>query len=361
MKKISLIGCTGSIGSQVIKVCLAHPDRFKIISLCAGKDSPAFRREVERLKPEYWGVDDEALAALPEADVVFNAASGFAGLKYTLAAINAGKDVALANKESLVAGADIVLPAAKRAGANLIPVDSEHSAIWQCLNFGAARGVNRLIITASGGAFRGKKFCDLKDVTPAQALNHPTWQMGAKITVDSAILLNKGYEVMEAHALFGVPYSDIVTVIQPTSVVHSLVEFKDGAVMAQMGVPSMEIPIQLALSYPERLPSSSGSLNFASPLNLSFEPMKREDYPMFDLALYCAERGGASPCALNAADEVAVLAFLSGKIAFTAIYDVTKESVEKTGSFNCTSFDDLKEVDSAARAYARECVNKHIY
>ena len=361
MKKIALIGCTGSIGRQVIKVCLAHPDSFKIVALCAGRDAPEFRGLVEKINPKYFGVDDENLAKVDEADIVFNAASGFAGLKYTLAAIEAGKDIALSNKETLVAGADIVLPAAKRADIALIPVDSEHSAIWQCTHFGRVGGIKRLIITASGGPFRKYSKKALAFVTPQEALAHPTWQMGAKISVDSATLLNKGYEVIEGHALFGTPYENIEAVIQPDSIVHSLVEYADGSVLAQLSYPTMEIPIQLALSYPKRLESAATPMDFKKPIKLSFEPLERKKYPLFDFALKCGEEGGIAPCALNAADEVAVAAFLEGRLPFLNISDAVKYAVTKVGKGPANSFGRLKEVDEAARAYSSECINNHIY
>ena len=358
MKKIALIGSTGSIGRQVIEVCRRHPDEFKIVALVAGRESQTFSRQVCELNPVYYGVNDSSLAKIDEADIVFNAAGGFAGLKYSLAAIEAGKPLALANKETLVCGADIVLPLAKERGVNIIPVDSEHSAIWQCLNFNAKAPLKRLIITASGGAFRGYSKERLKSVTPAEALNHPTWKMGAKITVDSATLLNKGYEVIEAHALYGTPYADIQTVIQPQSIVHSLVEFADGAVLAQLSYPTMEIPIQLALSYPQRLPTAIAPMDFTRAFSLGFEPLVRENYSLFDLALKCGEAGGTLPCALNAADEVAVHAFLDGEIPFTAIFGVTNEVVSKTPKYTATSFGQLEEVDALARERAQKAVRK---
>ncbi len=364
MKNIALIGSTGSIGKQVLDVVRRNPAKYKIVALAAQNASVEFSRQVREFKPEHNAVasveKEAALAAADwhSADLVFNAAGGFAGLEYSLKAIRAGKTLALANKETLVCGGDVVTRLAERNGVEIIPVDSEHSAIWQCFHFDKKTQFKRLIITASGGAFRGKSQKELSEVTPEQALNHPTWKMGKKITVDSATLLNKGYEVIEAHALFGAPYSKIETVIQPQSVVHSLVEFKDGALLAQMGAPTMEVPISLALSYPQRLPTSVEPLNFKKAFSLQFEPLCRKDYPLYDLALTCAKEGGTLPCALNAADEVAVKAFLDGKIKFTAIYDVVSGVISTTPRDEAVSFRQLEEVDKAARWKAQKIIFK---
>ena len=364
MKKIALIGCTGSIGVQVLKVVREHADEFKIVALVAGSESEIFKKQVREFKPQLSAVaaDDKekalAAAELDSADVVFNAAGGFAGLEYSLRAIRAGKTLALANKETLVCGGELVTKLAAQKGVDIIPVDSEHSAIWQCLNFDAKAPFKRLIITASGGAFRGKSLKELEGVTPEQALAHPTWKMGKKITIDSATLLNKGYEVIEAHVLYNAPYSKIETVIQPQSVVHSLVEFEDGAYLAQMGVPSMEVPISLALSYPQRLKTGVQPLDFKSAFSLQFEPLKRRDYPLFDLSMQCAKAGGIMPCALNAADEIAVKAFLDGKIKFTAIYAVVSQVLSATVSDKVISFKQLEEVDRTARRMANDVISK---
>ena len=361
MKKVSLIGCTGSIGRQVIDVIGRYPDKFKITALVAGRDSEDFDRLAEQLKPENratassGAIPEEAVAG---CDIVFNAAGGFAGLGYSLAAIKAGKTLALANKETLVCGGDVVMPLAEKAGVDILPVDSEHSAIWQCLNFNGNAKFRRLIITASGGAFRDFTPEQLEGVTPEQALAHPTWKMGHKITVDSAPLMNKGYEVIEAHILYKAPYRDIETVIQPQSVVHSLVEFTDGAVMAQMSYPTMELPIQLALSYPERLSLSVAPMDFGTVFSLDFKPLPDGKYPCFALALECGKAGGIMPCVLNAADEVAVSAFLQGEISFTDIYRVVDGVVQKTVNDKAESFGRLKQADEAARAAAREIIGR---
>ncbi len=364
MKKIALIGSTGSVGRQVIDVVKNHPDEYKITALAAAKNRGLFEKQKADLRPELCALaceDEEAalnVASFADADVVFNAAGGFAGLRYSLAAINAGKTLALANKETLVCGGDLVNRLAKEKGVDILPVDSEHSAIWQCLHFEKTAPVKRLIITASGGAFRGYTLEMLKGVTAEQALAHPTWKMGKKITVDSATLINKGYEVIEAHMLYGTPYRDIEAVIQPQSVIHSMVEFCDGAIIAQMSYPTMELPIQLALSYPERLHTSVKPMDFKKAFSLDFEPLEREAYPCFALAVACGEAGGTLPCALNAADEEAVKAFLDGKIAFTDIFRVTDGVIQSTVREDAESFDMLTEVDRAARGLAQKIIKR---
>lgn len=362
MKKVSLIGCTGSIGGQVLKVVKNYPDRFKICALAANSDSEEFGRLVREFKPLRYAAalsdKEEALscAEAEDADIVFNAAGGFAGLEYSLRAINAGKTLALANKETLVCGGEKVIAEARKKGVEIIPVDSEHSAIWQCLNFDKKAKVRRLLITASGGAFRGYPPERLKNVTPAEALRHPTWKMGKKITVDSATLVNKGYEVIEAHVLYGVPYKDIQAVIQPQSLVHSMAEFDDGAILAQMSYPTMELPIQLALTYPQRLPCTFPPMDFTKPFSVDFEPLERKKFPFFDIALRCGEEGGTLPCILNAADEVAVEAFLEGKIGFTDMYAVLEGTLSSTRNTRAESFEELCEADKKARADAERIV-----
>lgn len=363
MKKIALIGSTGSVGCQVLDAVRRHRDVFSVVALVANESSDKFKSQVAEFSPEFFAaasVDKEAalrIAEYADADIVFNAAGGFAGLEYSLRAIQAGKPLALANKETLVCGGRLVTRAAKERGVEIIPVDSEHSAIWQCLGYNCNTPFERLIITASGGAFRGFSRERLESVTPKQALNHPTWKMGKKITVDSATLMNKGYEVIEAHELYGAPYSKIETVIQPDSIVHSMVEFCDGAIMAQLGSPDMAVPIQLALSYPERKITAVKKLDFKTAFSLDFFPIEKGVYPLFDLALKCGEAGGTFPCALNAADEAAVFAFLEGKIPFTAIYTVVSEVVDSVKREEIESFEQLFEVDRAAR----ETANKIIY
>ncbi len=364
MVNIALIGSTGSIGKQVLNVVRRHRDKFNICALVTGGESELFRAQAEEFKPQlaaaYNSDPSAALAACEtdEADLVFNAAGGFAGLEYSVRALTAGKRLALANKETLVCGGGAVMELARYCGGEVIPVDSEHSAIWQCLGFDLNAKFRRLIITASGGAFRGFSPEQLKTVTPELALNHPTWRMGKKITVDSATLMNKGYEVIEAHVLYGAPYDKIETVIQPTSVVHSLVEFDDGACLAQMGYPSMEVPIQLALTYPDRLNCSAPALDFKHGFSVDFEELVPEKYPLYKLATDCGRAGGIMPCVLNAADEEAVWAFLRGKIPFTAIYDAVYGTLAAAKCENCDDLEGLKEVDRSAREAARKIINK---
>lgn len=366
MKKIALIGSTGSIGRQVLRIAERHPDQFRIIAIAANAPSEEFERQTAALS---LAPDAAALASMDRegafriaeyssADLVLNAAGGFAGLEYSLRALRAGKTLALANKESLVCGAELLLPLAKKKGVEVIPVDSEHSAIWQCLHFNRHSRVRRLIITASGGAFRGRRFDELTDVTPAEALRHPTWRMGAKITVDSATLINKGYEVIEAHALFGTPFENIEGVVQPQSVVHSLAEFDDGALLAQMSYPTMEIPIQLALSYPDRLDTEVKPMDFTKGFSLDFVPLKGGEYPLYDLALECGKKGGTAPCIMNAADEIAVGAFLRGKLSFPRIYGVVSEVLNALPSEKITDFAALAETDRAARRRAQNIIDR---
>lgn len=364
MKNIALIGSTGSIGRQVIEAVNRHRDEYRIVALAANRECAEFSKQVRALSPKLYAVaesdKDKALsvAACEEADIVFNAAGGFAGLAYSLKAIEAGKPLALANKETLVCGGDFICGLARARGVEIIPVDSEHSAIWQCLGFEKRTPLKRLIITASGGAFRDIPYERLKDVTPAQALAHPTWKMGAKITVDSATLMNKGYEVIEAHHLYGAPYERIEAVIQPQSVIHSLVEFADGALLAQLSYPTMEIPIQLALSYPRRLDTAVPPMDFSKPFSLDFKPLDMQKYPCFRLALQCGEEGGTAPCALNAADEEAVKAFLDGRIAFTDIFRVADTVMQSAEIAQIKGYRQLEEADRAARALALKYIKR---
>jgi len=364
MKKIALVGSTGSIGVQVLNAVRRHPNSFKIVAMSAYEESKAFIQQVKEFAPDLYAAasknKDAALevAGYEDADIVFNAVSGFAGLEYSVKAIKAGKTLALANKETLVCGGEYVTRLAKANGVEIIPVDSEHSAIWQCLNFEKEASFKKLILTASGGPFRGYTPEQLEAVTPKQALNHPTWKMGSKITVDSATLLNKAYEVIEAHVLFGAPFSKIETVIQPTSVVHSLVEFADGAVMAQMGTPDMQIPVQLALTYPRHMSTAAQPLSFKKAMSVEFLPLVRKQYPLYDLALDCGKEGGTLPCALNAADEVAVKAFLDEKIKFTDIFRAVEHVLSTTERDESVSYKQLEEVDRNARWKAQKLIYK---
>ena len=372
MKNIALVGCTGSIGRQTLSVVRRYPDRFRICCLVARSSGESLSALVREFSPKtaalssggradvacsaFYSGEEGALRAVEEsgADIVVVACGGFAGLKYSLLALKMGARLALANKETLVCGGDIVMS----LGGEIIPVDSEHSAIWQCLNFERRAPFKNLIITASGGPFRDKNFGELEGVTPAQALSHPTWSMGAKITIDSATLLNKGYEVIEAHHLYNADYASIKTVIQPQSIVHSMVQFEDGAILAQLSNPTMELPIQLALTYPERLDCALKPLDWDSAFALQFLPLARKKYPMYDLALACGEAGGILPTVLNAAGEEAVAAFLKGEISFCDIWRVTDAVVQ--GAANCAaeSYEQLAACDAAARSAAQKVISK---
>lgn len=376
MKTISLIGSTGSIGQQVCSVVRRYPNQFKIESLVAHSSAEAFLRQVHEFKPKYAVLVDEnagarikaqipqgvtfacgeqsALDAIHYGDVAFISATGFAGLKYSLQAIKAGKAIALANKETLVCGGELVMSKIAQAGIRLMPVDSEHSALWQALHFNTGAPFRRLILTASGGPFYGYDKEKLQSVTPQNALKHPTWNMGAKITIDSATLLNKGFEVIEAKWLYNAPLSKIDVVVQPTSIIHSMVEFEDCGVLAQMSYPTMELPIQLALTYPNRQDCALPPLDFAKLGKIEFLPLNKGDFPCFDLALWACEQGDNYPCALNAAGEVAVDAFLKGRIGFLAIAETMDKTLAKTERLQVTDYEVLKETDARARALARE-------
>ena len=380
MKGISLIGSTGSIGRQVCSVVRRYPDKFKIQSLVAGSSTEEFLAQVNEFRPEYAALANEqagkaiadkipqgvkfgygreaALSAIAYGDTAFVATTGFAGLGYSLKATELKKDIARANKETLVCGGELVMNAVKGSGVALMPVDSEHSALWQALNFRADAPFKRLIITASGGPFYAYTPEQLQQVTPASALKHPTWSMGAKITIDSATLLNKGFEVIEAKWLYDAPLEKIDTIVQPESIIHSMVEFDDGAILAQMSYPTMELPIQLALTYPNRLDCGLKPLDFAALGSIRFLPLERKRFPCFDLALTSAELGDNYPCALNGAGEIAVQAFLDGRIAFPEIAKTIQSALEKTERMRSESYAILKETDARARALAREYIEK---
>ena len=374
MIKIALLGSTGSIGTQVLNVVDRYPDKFKIVSLSAGSNAELLEKQINKYKPRiatiadakslfkikevpketslYYGENASLHAVVEEADVVFSAMVGFSGLNSVKYAVSLGKTVALANKETLVAGGEIITELAKKSGSKIIPVDSEHSAIWQCLDFNKDKEFSKLIITASGGAFRNKTKQELENVTVADALNHPTWKMGNKITVDCATMMNKGFEVIEAMWLFFAPKSKIDVLIHPESIVHSMVEFSDGAVIAQMGVPSMELPIQLALTYPNRLPLNDGGLKLAGK-SLNFLALDREKYPCFALTEKAIELGYNFPCALSGADETAVELFLQGKIKYTEIPSYIEYALSKTDKLSVT-YDNLVYTDGMARRLVNE-------
>ncbi len=378
MKTLSLIGSTGSIGRQVCSVVRRYPEKFCIKSLVANSSADLFLEQIHEFKPQYAALADENAGkkiadkipagvkfaygekAVEEAveygDVAFIAATGFAGLKYSLKAIELQKPIALANKETLVCGGELVMSKVKSAGIDLMPVDSEHSALWQALGFKANTPFRRLIITASGGPFYSYSQEQLKNVTPQSALKHPTWQMGAKITIDSATLLNKGFEVIEARWLYDAPLSKIHTVVQPESIVHSLVEFDDGGILAQLSYPTMELPIQLALTYPERFDCGLKPLDFETLGAIRFLPLQRERFSCYDLALKSLEMGDNYSCALNGAGEIAVGAFLNGKIPFVGIAEIIEKVLEKTERMKPNSYATLLETDKRARAQALELI-----
>lgn len=372
MKKIAIIGSTGSIGRQAISVVQRNADRMEVVAIAANGGGERFARQAEALRPAYAALrqqvqvevpqgtrfcsGEEAFAeacAYPEADLVLIAVSGFAGLKATMTALEAGKDVALANKESLVVGGALIRELAEKTGAKLLPVDSEHSAIWQCLHFDRGAPFKKILLTASGGALRDVPKEELEFVTAEQALAHPNWKMGAKITIDCATMLNKGFEVMEAMQLYDARPEQIEVLVHRESIVHSMVEFCDGAVLAQMGVPSMELPIQLAFTYPERLDCALPSIDFIKLKSLHFEQVDKERYPCFELALQCAQRGGTYPCILNAAGEIAVTAFLNGQIKYTQIAEIIEDTLGANIDGDACSYEALARVDGAARKIAQ--------
>ncbi|HEV2734954.1 MAG TPA: 1-deoxy-D-xylulose-5-phosphate reductoisomerase [Longimicrobiaceae bacterium] len=369
--RVAVLGATGSIGRSALAVVRQHPDRFRLTVLTARRNAatladlvaehrpalavvadPSAASGVYPAGPTRWASGREALleaATHPDVDVVLNALVGAAGLEPTLAALRAGKRVALANKESLVCAGALVMRAAEEGGGELLPVDSEHSAIFQCLQ-GANRGeVERLLVTASGGPFRGWAPERLAAVTPADALRHPTWNMGAKNTIDSATLANKALEVIEAHYLFGVPYERIEAVVHPQSVIHSMVEFVDGSVLAQMGFPTMEIPVLYALAYPERLPYACRRFDPVAAGALTFEPVRADLFRAFGLGVEAGRAGGTAPTVYNAANEVAVAAFLDGGLSFPGIADAIDHALARWPGGAAATLDDVLRADAWAR------------
>jgi 1-deoxy-D-xylulose-5-phosphate reductoisomerase len=377
MRKIALLGSTGSIGRQAIQVCADDPD-LHVCALAAGRDVDGVLGEAERLGVRTIALADRAaaadararfsgrvlegqegvarLAAESGADVVLNAVVGAVGLDATLAALEAGVDVALANKESLVAGGPLVREALARGAAQLLPVDSEHSALHQLLAGEAPEAVEALIVTASGGPFRGRSPAELAEVTAEQALRHPTWTMGARITIDSATLMNKGLEIIEAHWLFGVPYERIEVVVHPQSIVHGLVRLRDGALLAHLGLPDMRVPIAYALAYPRRPHIAAARLDLSRALSLTFEPADTETFRCLALARAAGLAGGLAPCALNAADEEAVAAFLAARCRFVDIPALVERALEACSSEPLSAREQVRAADAAARATVREAL-----
>ncbi len=373
---VAILGSTGSIGRSALAVLDRHSDRFRVVALAAHRNGERLAEQVARYQPALavlgdaapgrvvpagyrgewrWGREGLLAAAVhPEAEIVLNAVVGAAGLEATLAALDAGKRLALANKESLVAGGPLVLDALRRGGGELVPIDSEHSAILQCLRGTGPRELRRLILTASGGPFRGWSPAALDGATPEEALRHPTWNMGAKITVDSATLANKALEVIEAHFLFGVPYEAIEVVVHPQSVIHSMVELADGSVLAQMGFPTMELPILYALTYPERIADSGVPVwDPVAARALTFEAVDAEGFPMLRLGIEAGKAGGTAPAVFNAANEVAVAGFLAGNLPFRAIPSVVADALAAQAVVPVDSLETVVEADRRARATVR--------
>lgn len=351
MKRIAVLGATGSIGRQALDIIDAHPE-LEVCALASGSnelEGLTVDRAVEHVQV---GGDLTALLDNAEPDVVLNAVVGFAGLPATIWALEHGVTLALANKESLVAAGELALAARERGGGLLLPVDSEHSALFQLLEGRAPETVGSIVLTASGGPFRGRTQAELETVTRADALAHPTWRMGPKITIDSASLANKGLELIEAHFLFDLPYQRIEVVVHPTSVVHAIVRLRDGSALAHLGYPDMRVPISFALSYPERAATPVERLDFSEGLSLEFEPPDLEMFPLLALARRAGESGGTYPCVYNAANEVAVQAFLAGRIPFLGLAGVVEETLAGVDGAAAGDLDELIEADAAARRLA---------
>ena len=380
---LAILGSTGSIGTQALDVVRAQPGRFRVEVLTAGRNADLLIEQALEFKPNAVAIADEtqgqkvrdalfdhdikayagqdAIAQLVEMDgidIVLTALVGFAGLRPTMNAIAAGKHIALANKETLVVAGEIVMAAAKDKGIDILPVDSEHSAIFQCLAGEFHNPIEKLILTASGGPFRGRDRASLADVTKAQALKHPNWDMGAKITIDSASLMNKGLEVIEARWLFDVKAQDIDVVVHPQSIVHSCVQFQDGSIKAQLGLPDMKLPIQYALGYPQRLQNDFPRFNFAAYPSLTFEAPDKATFRNLQLAYDALDAGGSAPCVLNAANEVAVAAFLKDEVGFLEMSDVLNHAMDSVAHVAKPALEELFELDKAARQAAADRIKR---
>lgn len=379
-KRIAVLGSTGSIGTQTLDVARRHPEFVKIVALSANTQAEMLFDQAREFNVKHAVLADEALCStwsarfaeigitlhggseaivelchLPEVDMVVNALVGAAGMQASYATLTAGKQLALANKESLVVGGDVLMPLSSHT--TLLPIDSEHGAIYQCLLGEDSAEVTRLWVTASGGPFRGKKLDDLRNITPEQALSHPTWNMGRKISIDSSTLMNKGLEVIEAHHLFEMPYEKIEVVVQPQSAIHSMVEFTDGSVKAHLGTTDMRIPIQFALSYPARWSAPVEPLDFRTLGSLDFEAPDLETFRCLALAIEAGKTGGTLPAAMNAANEVAVAAFLDGKIPYLGIAELVEAAMEHTRVLPAESIEQLLEVDAETRAFVRSLIS----
>lgn len=377
-RTVAILGSTGSIGKTTLEVISAFPDRYRVVALTANRNADALLEQVDRFRPELavladgspaaggpsctklaagWDAVLEA-AAHRDVEIVVNGLVGAAGLEPSLLALEGGKRLALANKESLVVGGPLVMQALEHGGGELIPVDSEHSAVFQCLEGAAPESVRRIVLTASGGPFRDRDPLDLVGVTPDEALRHPTWNMGAKITIDSATLVNKALEVVEAHFLFGLAYDQVAVVIHPQSIVHSLVEFRDGSVLAQLGYPTMALPVLYALGYPERVEVDSPSLDLAEVGSLDFEPVPKGRFPAFELGREAALQGGTAPAVFNAAGEEAVAAFLRERLGYTGIPEVIRGVLDAHAVEDVTELEVVRRVDRWARETARVRVDE---
>ena len=389
MRKLSILGSTGSIGKQTLEVARKAPSDFAVEALSCDSDIDTLYGQIEEFRPKVCSVVNEkkalelserlkasnidtevltgkegniAIATLDSIDTIVGAIVGFAGLEPVYHAVLKGKDIALANKETLVAGGDIIMPLIKKMGVAMLPIDSEHSAIWQCLKGEKRADLDRILITASGGPFRGMKRDELENVTLEDALHHPTWNMGGKITIDSATMMNKGLEIIEAHHLYGIACSKIDVVVHPQSIIHSMIRLKDGSVLAQMGKPSMVLPIEVALYYPERGPSIVTEFDPFAPgmNNLTFEPCDTEVFRLVKLAYETGDKGGLYPTVMNAANESAVRSYLKGKIKFLDIERTVFETVEKMDPIikdSPLTIETIEQADSDARIYADEIID----
>ena len=381
LKRMAVLGSTGSIGTQALDVARAHRDLLSVEVIAAHSNDRLLERQIDEFRPSVAVLsDDDAYArlksrrqfrtteliggrqalidagTLDSIDIVLTSMSGFAGLEPTIAAIDAGKDIALANKETLVAAGEIVMRRAKERGVKILPVDSEHGAFFQCLNGEDRRAIKKLLLTASGGPFRGCDRSQLENVTVDQVLAHPTWNMGRKITVDSATLVNKGLEVIEAKHLYGVEYDQIQVVVHPQSIVHSMVEFVDGSVIAQLASTDMRLPIQYALTFPARIDSTVERLDFWSMRALTFEPPDLDTFRGLKLAYEVGKRGGTAPCVFNAANEIAVNAFLNGRIKFLDIYRVIETVLDRRAVIDRPALEEIISENNAARADAEHAI-----
>ncbi len=350
-KRIALLGATGSIGQQALEIVAEHPD-LEICALASGSQPLDELERAHGVEHVQVGGDLTELLESAQPDLVLNAVVGFAGVGATLWALERGVTLALANKESLVAAGELALDAWKRGGGDLLPVDSEHSAVFQCLEGRQPETVDSLVLTASGGPFRNRPHAELESVTVEEALAHPTWSMGPKITIDSATLANKGLELIEAHFLFDIPYNEIEVVVHPSSIVHAVVRFRDGAALAHLGYPDMRVPISFALTYPDRRPTPVPQLDLASGVTLEFEAPDEARFPLLRLAREAGEKGGTYACAFNAANEVAVAAFLDGRLGFLEIARVVEETLERVDGAPAGDLEGLVEADADARRHA---------